>query len=551
MPMQMSTEKFIRAERKNRLETHKLKVTYRHYDKATTRMNYEIDREKRHITKAFKSVIKTSGASDLGIPPKDENDTDFEKCPSYMQGLKLSNKRLQEWRECEKQLDKFITQHEQERAKQKRKKYIKKQTNDYDVIPPPKRSEDDDDDVFIDNESVISTDKYSPIDLLKDNPDDTSEVFDIKKWENDIIESYKTVVCASPNLNKQDTTKNNLKSFSSPTFSTPYEDIDRHKRTRPHTAQPRLRPKSANTHSKQRPASANINTNNNASESKFLITKDSIYIKTGQSFEKLLENRPVDTPLMVNNFVSNTSLKPPTGVVEKEPSIASMSTLCPVQEGDEEEEHDNYRNDDTASQNHVTDGHGEIPNDRSETSQLSMKFQRRLRKKLERARSASTSSQSLLNKNMFKHSNSDLSSYVESGRRTRRDSGSASSMMSMPMSRTGSIVSSHRPSISLGIPADIEEISRDTNKLLSEIKPEKPLSTNKLVSVGKIVRAALTFSRVARKRALLKMQDENSSDSHEIMRQERLRRLQSRQNVLNTITSQWQMDPTTNIEQVE
>lgn len=561
MPPQMSSEKFIRAERRNRLETHRLKVTYRHYDKETVRLNYEIDREKRSITKAFRNVIKTSGASDLGIPPESENDTDFEKCPSYMQGLKLSNKRLMEWRECEKQLEKFITQHELERAKQKRKKYLKKKTTDYDVIPA-KKYDDLEDDVFVDNESVISNEVHSPTDILKENPNDSSEVFDIKKWEADIVESYKTMVCKKPNVNSSDTNaKHKLKSSSSPTFSTHSSeyDTDKKKRVRPHTAQPRTRPVSGRSSIPQRPASAAVHTSE--SQSPFLITKDSIYIKTGQSFEKLLDNRPVGTPVMVNNYINTSTLRPPTTSVEKEPSIASISTLCPVQEGDEDDETDDANiatevakdakdTEDTFAEDKNVKGDNSKGNEIK--SQLSLKFQRRLRQKLERTRSASSGMTGLQgHRNNFKHSNSDLSSYVEGSRRTRRDSSSASSMISMPMSRTGSFVSSHRPSVSLGIPADIEEIQRGHDKLLSEIKPDKPLATNKLVSVSKIVRAALTFSRVARKRALLKMQNENSSDAHEVVRQERIRKLQSRQNVLNTIASQWNTDPCTTIEQVE
>lgn len=531
-------------------------------------MNYEIDREKRSITKSFRSVIKTSGASDLGIPPKDENDTDFEKCPSYMQGLKLSNKRLMEWRECEKQLNKFIEQHELERAKQKRKKYFKKPGEEYNVIPVKKFDDfDDEDDVFLDNESV--TEKTSPVDILKDNPSDTSEKFDVKKWETELIESYKTMVCDTK-VDIPENPKHKLRSKSSPTISTNTKEFEssKVKRTRPHTAQARTRPPSGRSSIPQRPSSAVVRDQNNRSP--FLITKDSIYIRTGQSFEKLLDNRPMETPVMVNNFMSpstsdvsvtstsTVSLKPPgPTTVENTPSIASVSTLCPVQEGNEEEDDIDHANiQEVAAENNMQDEPDEdehpentITIETHPKSALALKFQKRLKEKLQRTRSASSGLS--YQRSHFKHSNSDLSSYVESSRRTRRDSSSASSMISMPMSRTGSIVSSHRPSVSLGIPSDIEEISRGQDKLANEIKPEKPLAVNKLICVSKIVRAALTFSRVARKRALLKMQEENSSDAHEIVRQERIRKLQSRQNVLNTIASQWTLERNATIEEVE
>lgn len=554
MPAQMSSEKFIRAERRNRLEGYRLKVTCTHYDKETVRTNYEIDREKRSIIKSFRTVIKTSGASDLGIPPENENDTDFEKCPSYMQGLKLSNKRLLEWRTCEKQLNNFIKAHEAERAKDKRKKVFRKPVEEYTVIPA-KKCDDIDDEVFEeDTLSVTTSEKASPIDLLKDNPENTEEKFDIKKWQADIIESYKTSVCKYSTSTNSDT-KSNLRSKSSPAISTKTTDFDssKSKRARPHTAQARIRPPSSRSSVSKRPASASATRPEN--QSQFLITKKSTYIKTGHTFEKLLDNRPVDKPLMVNNYLN--SLRPPTlSVPEKEPSIASVGTLCPVVEGDEEDAENTDDIDKFDGQSEATntdqqtDKHENGIDDKAEKTEaaeepsgLSLKFQRKLKKKLLRVRSASSglgNNHSGL-RNNFKHSNSDLSSYMEgSSRRSRHDSESVSSMVSVPMSRTGSIVSVHRPSISLGIPSDIEDISRGQEKLASEITPDKPLSSNKLVSISKVVRAALTFSRMARKRALTKMQNENSSDAHEIIRQERLRKLQSRQNVLNSLASQWQ-----------
>ena len=560
MPAQMSSEKFIRAERKNRLEGHRLKVTCTHFDKETVRMNYEIDREKRGIIRSFRTVIKTSGASDLGVPPENDRDTDFEKCPSYMQGLKLSNKRLLEWRTCEKQLDNFIRTHEEERKKDSRKKVLKKRTNGYTVIPA-KSPDDVDDDVFIDdNASLTASEKTSPIDLLKDNPDNPDEKFDIKKWEADLIENYKSSVCKSTSSENQNgDTKSNLRSKSSPTISTRTSEYENQKakRVRPHTAQARVRPPSGRSSVSRRPASANAKRTD--SPSQFLITKQSTYIKTGQTFEKLLDNRPVDKPLMVNNYLS--SLRPPsTSKVEKEPSVSSLRNLCPVVEGDEDDDDAISNFDKAEKQSEITNvtkkqsnsnlkpGHVENSNLLSptpDTSGLSLKFQRKLKKKLLRARSAGSGVNSQQNglRGNFKHSNSDLSSYMEgSSRRSRHDSESMSSMVSVPLSRTGSIVSIHRPSVSLGLPSDIEDISRGQEKLASEITPDKPLSVSKLVSVTKVVRAAMTFSRMARKRALTKMQNDNSSDTHEIIRQERLRKLQSRQHVLNSLSSQWQSD---------
>ncbi|KAH3728995.1 uncharacterized protein LOC127853574 [Dreissena polymorpha] len=564
MPALMSTDKFMKAERKNRLEVHRLGLQCRHYDKETVRFNYDIEREKRHITKAFKGVIKTSGASDLGIPPRNEKDTDYEKCPSYKQGLKLSNKRLLQWRECEKQLLKFIENHEKEREKRNRKLVLRKRETEYDVLPP-KRVDELEDDVFVDNDldSLVTSDKTSISEIIgvREDSANVNDVFDIKQWEKDVIESYKTSVCKHASSSKPVHSTHTLRSQSSQAFTNGKGQFNNsEKKVRPHTAHERSRPSSGGWSLPSRPVSAKVQI---ANETKFLITKESTYIKTGRSFEKLFDNRPVDKPVIVNNYL-NTLTPFPHVSAEKEPSIASMSTLCPVQEGDEDDETDEAtQTNNNQARSIDSNGVPEPFDDSREQPQLTshqesletslkLKFQKRLKHKLLRTRSANASLQTQNQRMHFKQSNSDLSSYADGSRRSRHNS-DTSSMISIPRSRTGSIVSNHRPSISLGIPADIEEISRDQDKLASGITAEKPLASNKLVSISKVVRAAMTFSRVARKRALLKMQEENSSDSHEIVRQERIRKLQSRQSVLNIIASQWSLDnkPDVKIEQVE
>lgn len=188
-------------------------------------------------------------------------------------------------------------------------------------------------------------------------------------------------------------TKYKLKSKSSQTFSTqPSEyDTDKRKQVRPHMAQARTRPPSGRSSIPHRRASANIR---NETHSPFLINKDSIYIKTGQSFEKLLDNGPIDTPVMLNNFINTSSLKPQSASVEKEPSITSV--LCPVQEDNEDDETDDADTidattdvcEDTADERNAT-SNNMAQKEVTQQSALSLKFQRRLRHKLERAQPAS------------------------------------------------------------------------------------------------------------------------------------------------------------------
>lgn len=571
MPVQLISDKYLQAERRNRLEKSRLDVACKHYDRETTRLNFEIDREKRFITKGFRNVVKTSGQSEAGIPPKDESDTDFEKCPSYRQGLRLSNKRLLEWRECEKQLEKFIQNHNKEMAKaRKRRPVSAKSTKSIKSEQQDNENNFDayDDDVFLDDDAVSTVTSVDPMDALKENNKPEKKDFDVKHWEKEIIESYKEMVSrtvSSSNTKDKDSSSTRLKSNSAPAIITTDTGSNKVKvRMRPHTAQANRRPPSGRK-LPPRPSSAQVVSNNNKSDitRQFVITKDSIFIKTGQKYEKLIDNRPVEKPVLVNNYLD--TLSPGTSNL-RSASLTSVNSLCPVEEGNEEETVDEDEKDDSlkATDDDSTQG-GDFQIKSSNHMLVKKALQKWKRRKSERLLSAASSSSdtksrgSLLHSNSdlsfyvesmrrlrkdstFKQSNSDLSTYVESGRRTRRSSESASSRMS---------VSSHLPSTSLGIPADIEDMLHVQEKLASEVSAERPVSTNKLVSVSAVVKAAMTFSRIARKRALAKMVEENSADPHELIRQERLRKLQSRQNVLKSLTGQWTDDAKTVIEAVE
>jgi 5-keto 4-deoxyuronate isomerase len=66
--------------------------------------------------------------------------------------------------------------------------------------------------------------------------------------------------------------------------------------------------------------------------------------------------------------------------------------------------------------------------------------------------------------------------------------------------------------------------------------------TKRLVTLTNVVKAALAFSKTARKRALNKLIEEQSIDTRQVIQQERLRRLQSRSNILMSLSSQWSLD---------
>ena len=563
MPVQLISDKYLRAERRNRLEKSRLDVRYKHYDRETTRLNFEIDREKRIIRKSFRNVAKTSGASDAGVPPKNEKDTDFEKCPSYRQGLRLSNKRLLEWRECEKQLEKFIQNHESEMAKSERRRLVSAKStksekkNVVNGFDPDREALNDE--VFLDDDALSTVTSVNPMDVLRDDPEHDNEDFNVKNWEKNIIESYKKMVTrtvSAGSSDKKGNTNNTLRSKSSPAIITTELNVGTQRR-RPHTAQARRRPRSGKS-LPPRPSSAQVSRNNDKDSKQFIITKDSIFIRTGQKYEKLVDNRPVETPVLVNNYLD--TLTPGSSSLLNS-SLSSVNSLCPVQEGDEED----GQNEDEAhtSETDKESQHAEeFKQSNNELLKKAVKKWRR--KKSERLSSASGLSDSKSHVSLL-HSNSDLSSYVESirrlrhdstfkqtdseisthvesGGRTRHDSESASSRISL---------SSLLPTASLGIPADIKDFSHEQEKLVSKVSAERPVATNKLVAVTSVVKAAMKFSRTARKRLLANMIEENSTDPHEIIRQERLRRVQSRQSVLNSIANQWSDNAAAIIEAVE
>ena len=563
MPVQLVSDKYLKAERRNRLEKTRLDVACKHYDRETTKLNFEIDREKRIIRKAFRNVVKTSGASEAGVPPKNETDNDHEKCPSYRQGLRLSNKRLMEWRECEKQLEKFIQNHESEMDKPRKNRPIsakstkserKSTINGFD-------QETYNDDVFFDEDDAVSTvTSVNPMDVLKEDSEQNNEEFNVKDWEKSIIESYKKMVSSTVSSScsgKTDNSINKLRSKSSPAIITTTTELNTgQQRRRPHTAQARRRPPSGRS-LPQRPASAQVIRNKENESKQFLITKDSIFIRTGQKYEKLIDNRPVEKPVLVNNYLDTPT---PGNSNLLNSSLGSVNSLCPVQEGDEEGQNEDEIDigdvDKTKDDKQFHESEDRQPNHKL----LKKAVQKWRRRQSERLSSSDSKSRaSLLHSNSdlssyvesirrlrhdstFKQSNSEISTQLESGRRTRHDSESVSSRISL---------SSLLPTANIGIPADIEDFSHEQDKIVSKVTAERPVAVNKLVAVTSVVKAAMKFSRTARKRLLENMVEENSADPHEIVRQERLRRLQSRQHVLNSIATQWSDTSATIIEAVE
>ncbi|KAK7497253.1 hypothetical protein BaRGS_00011547 [Batillaria attramentaria] len=101
----------------------------------------------------------------------------------------------------------------------------------------------------------------------------------------------------------------------------------------------------------------------------------------------------------------------------------------------------------------------------------------------------------------------------------------------------------HHPSDTLGNTGDAESGSSErpaSSQWRRELAREKPPGLSPSVSsLGTVIKAAMVFSKAARQRALSSMVEEHNVDTREVIRQERLRVLQSRASVLNKIMSQF------------
>ena len=96
------------------MERMRLDMLIKTLDRRKSSVALEIDREKSSVVKGFTRVRKTSGFSEEAVLSNDSSDCQTSN--SYITGLRISEQRLLEWRETEKQTEKFIAQSEWDRA---------------------------------------------------------------------------------------------------------------------------------------------------------------------------------------------------------------------------------------------------------------------------------------------------------------------------------------------------------------------------------------------------------------------------------------------------
>lgn len=476
-------EKFLRVDRMNRMEKARLDFIIRKYDREKLSLVHEIDREKKAVVKDFAHIKRTTGFSDEAIPSEEREDY---RNDSFVRS-NSSFKRLNS-------------------AKSARSSSRARTPCDYSLqskyLRSSSQSSDSDDEVFITAEELYN---------LPPLPD-MSKVADIERFEEELLESYKNVFKNSVISVKKSDRKNLnrfLKSRSAVTNG---------KVLRPHTAKATvsyerqvslpIRPSTAYYGKAQRRSDiykdtgSLYETNSNFSEkssSKLSTSNSQLVIGNGHGLESVEEDRESD------NLVS-PSVKQLINQILEEEEISDKNTHC---NGGQR----------TDPQPFV------IPSGKTKPENGILRTRRI---------SGST------------NQTSDIET-DSSGRIIQQGSIAGSRQRKVSIN---SLASGFDSSVISNMWGSVGDVSLDSN---GQRKPSNwrkyvaaenaPIpETKRLVSLTTVVKAAMAFSKTARKRALDKLVEEQSMDTRQIIKEERLRRLQSRSNVLKSLSSQFSVD---------
>ncbi|XP_060070917.1 uncharacterized protein LOC132550841 [Ylistrum balloti] len=664
MPASSSNEKLFWADRKNRMEKSRLDLLLKTMEKEQMYVTHDIDREKRAVVKDLTMVRRTSGVSDQGVPPRNENDTDYQSAPNYRTGLRLSERRLLEWRENEKQVEKFMHQSASELAKISGK-YRHHSSSEGHKLPKRAQSAKGhyrstssfggytevkvlDDDVFTNGNGHPST--------LAQQADSVVNV-DPEELEKQIFQDYresihKIRIPSTSDVLKLKTTRQ-VRSDS---------DLGRQEkkslRFRPHTA-------SVTTHTKRkslrgasiRPATAYSKTQVNEKrrnlvnanfEGGEIVEKpaktlmNNYLIEPGAKQERLsetsvsmeqVEYEHIDEMSQSEGDESSSNPSPRTisdrmralmPEVEdklKGTYISSSVTIIYGEDGvtnntekpeengvddcqqgtvfnetENEMELDGNIEPDTLENNDSNEIYrnlGQIQDETDGVDKVNL-----MTKNDDISQSYPVNGQLKMTDQVPIHSdNGDMvdSRYPRSRRKVNRvltgiaedkvltivddgtshevkdanrnhsdDVTSTATLNSTQRltsrqrrtSTTSSLSQSDRLSGMYSSMSDIYSIGSDGQRRPSKWRQyvaadTAPVPQKKIVTVTAVVRAALAFSKMARKRALTKLVEEQSTDPVELIRQERLRRLHSRNNILQTITNSWSMNGDNSIPEVK
>ena len=543
MPSKQSNERFLRADRRNQLEKCRLDKMLKLYDKEKWHKALEIDREKKEFVKSFSTVRRTSGVSDQGVPPADKNDNDYLSAPVYRMGIRLSERRLMGWRT-------------QENEEIKRK--MRARSSSHRLLSDDYRRHDshhEDDEIPKCDENGFEDDVFS------DDDESIQELeFDPKHLTKSIMDSYKSLF--SQKDFKLD--KENVKRIRSAKFCRSISEVEidsQRLKQRPQTAVSSLRRTRGNSLPlPQRPSTAVNHGSTKSSSNNGSVT---VLLKSPRSkFNNYFSESDIDSEetddvdsLELSSSQSDTNIKHSSKQTKDNLKNGTKEEI--LNGGSDSTMQNQRKHQHRVSISRLNDRSNAepIPEDGILTTTYKNKTRRasessigdkpiRCKSAKQRRNSSTIPMQSIHENGELKRVNgtdvntSDSESDISIPRRTRVPP------FRQRHSSGSSVTSDSRELLGSSVYSSMSDLSLDSN---GQRKPSKwrefvcaertqiPTPKN-VVSVTTVLRAALAFSKTARQRALNQLVQEQNTDAGEIIRKERLRRLDSKNNILAAIS---------------
>lgn len=537
-----SNERFLRADRRNQIEKGRLERVLKLYEKEKLHKALEIDREKKEFVKSLSSVRRTSGVSDQGVAPTGKSDNDYLSAPVYRMGIRLSERRLMGWRAQEKEEIKRRLRSARSSSHRSLSGEYRRQESHHDNEIPDYDENGNIDDVFSENESVQELE------------------FDPKRLTRCITESYKSLF--SQKDFKLD--KENVKRIRSAKFCRSISDIEIDGQGCPSKQRPQTAVSSARRNRglslplPQRPSTAVTygSTKNN-------LDNGSTILKSPRSkFNNYLSSSDIDSEgtddvdsMDLSSSQSETNMKH-SSKQTKDNVMNGMKEEGLSENGSAVQTHRKHQHRVSISRLNDRSNAEPIPEDGILTTTYKDKTRRasessitekpsRCKSAKNRRNSATVSMQSIhengetTNISNSEINTSDSESDISFPRRPRM------STTSRQRHSSGSTMTSDsRDFLESSVFSSMSDLSLDSNGQRKPSKWREFVCAEKaqipppksVVSVTTVLRAALAFSKTARKRALTQLVQEQNTDAGEIIRQERLRRLDSKNTILAAIS---------------
>lgn len=536
-----SNERFLRADRRNQIEKGRLEKVLKLYEKEKLHKALEIDREKKEFFKSLSTVRRTSGVSDQGVAPTGKSDNDYLSAPVYRMGIRLSERRLMGWRAQEKEEIKRRLRSARSSSHRSSSGEYRRQESHHDNDIPEYDENGNVDDVFSENESVQELE------------------FDPNRLTRCIMESYKSLF--SQKDFKLD--KENVKRIRSAKFCRSISDIEIDGQGRP----PKQRPQTAVSFARgtrglslplpKRPSTAvtygstKNNLDNGSTISKSPHSKFNNYLSSSDIDSEGTDD--VDS-MDLSSSQSETNMKH-SSKQTKDNMMNGMKEDGLSESGSAVQTHRKHQHRVSISRLNDRSNAEPIPEDGILTTTYKNKTRRasessivekpsRCKSAKNRRNSATVSMQSI-------HENGEQTNISNSDINTS-DSESDISFPRRPRISTSrqrhssgsTMTSDSRDFLESSVFSSMSDLSLDSNgqrkpskwrEFVCAEKAQIPPPKN-VVSVTTVLRAALAFSKTARKRALTQLVQEQNTDAGEIIRQERLRRLDSKNNILAAIS---------------